>query len=147
MASNYTEHFGLNQWAAEDHVLREEFNADNAKIDAALYARPRMAMGSYVGTGTYGENNPTTLNFDFEPKLVVIRKSIRNASRSGAIFVSGQSSSPGPEYFDDTTDAGYLTVWWDKNTVCWFTNSTTSDMADRQMNKKDATYYYVALGV
>lgn len=36
MASNHTEHFSLNQWQADDQVLRTDFNEDNAKIDAAL---------------------------------------------------------------------------------------------------------------
>ena len=36
MASNYTEHYDLCQWEATDAVQRVEFNADNAKIDAAL---------------------------------------------------------------------------------------------------------------
>ena len=36
MASNQTSNYGLNQWAAEDRVIREEFNTDNTKVDAAL---------------------------------------------------------------------------------------------------------------
>lgn len=36
MASNYTANYGLCQWAPENAFLREEFNQDNAKIDAAL---------------------------------------------------------------------------------------------------------------
>ena len=36
MASNHTEHFSLNQWHADDQVLRTDFNEDNAKIDSAL---------------------------------------------------------------------------------------------------------------
>jgi len=36
MASNYTPNYSLCQWQASDKVLRTEFNADNAKIDAAL---------------------------------------------------------------------------------------------------------------
>lgn len=36
MASNYTENYGLCQWEATDQVLREEFNEDNARIEAAL---------------------------------------------------------------------------------------------------------------
>ena len=36
MASGQTTNFGLNQWAAEDQVLREEFNENNAKVDATL---------------------------------------------------------------------------------------------------------------
>lgn len=38
MASNYTEHFGLCQWEGTDQVLREEFNENNAKVEAALDA-------------------------------------------------------------------------------------------------------------
>ena len=37
MASNYTTNYQLCQWEAEDQVLREEFNGDNSKIDAALH--------------------------------------------------------------------------------------------------------------
>ena len=29
-----TEHLQLNQWAPEDRILRQDFNADNAKLDA-----------------------------------------------------------------------------------------------------------------
>ena len=36
MASGQTEHYGLNQWEAQDQVRREEFNADNLKIDTLL---------------------------------------------------------------------------------------------------------------
>ncbi len=32
----YTEHYQLNQWDAADRVLREDFNRDNAAVDAAL---------------------------------------------------------------------------------------------------------------
>ena len=36
MATNYTEHYELNQWEPTDQVLRTDFNADNAKVDTAL---------------------------------------------------------------------------------------------------------------
>ena len=35
----------------------------------------QIATGSYVGTGTYGNGNPTILNFEFVPKIVMITKS------------------------------------------------------------------------
>ena len=31
-----TDHFQLNQWEKPDRVLMEDFNADNARLDAAL---------------------------------------------------------------------------------------------------------------
>lgn len=33
-----TEKFGLNQWDSADRILREDFNADNAKIEQAMTA-------------------------------------------------------------------------------------------------------------
>ena len=36
MASNYTEQYGLCQWAPEDSFVRAEFNEDRQKIDTAL---------------------------------------------------------------------------------------------------------------
>ena len=36
MATNHTTHYDLNQWQATDQVLRTDFNADNAKLEAAL---------------------------------------------------------------------------------------------------------------
>ena len=38
MSTQKTEYYDLNQWLATDQVLRTDFNADNAKIDAALAA-------------------------------------------------------------------------------------------------------------
>ena len=52
MASGQTEHYGLNQWEAQDQVLREEFNADNLKLDTILAGKGncQWEQGSYVGT-------------------------------------------------------------------------------------------------
>lgn len=36
MPTNFTENYHLSQWEATDPVLREDFNADNLKIDEAL---------------------------------------------------------------------------------------------------------------
>ena len=33
---NYTENYRLNQWDAEDRILREDFNRDNANVDSGL---------------------------------------------------------------------------------------------------------------
>ena len=36
MSTNYTQNYSLCQWEPADKVLREDFNADNAKLDTAL---------------------------------------------------------------------------------------------------------------
>ncbi|MCI8304115.1 MAG: hypothetical protein HFF52_05745 [Lawsonibacter sp.] len=94
MSSKHTPNYNLSQWESEDKVLRTDFNADNAKIDAglraldtgkadkstvtalgsqlaALEARTlRLATGSYTGAGT----NSRTVSFPFPPKFVWIQR-------------------------------------------------------------------------
>lgn len=76
---NYTQNCRLNQWEAADKVQRTDFNADNAKIDAALAAQAQtltaqgvelarkgncqVSMYTYTGTGTYGADAPTVITF------------------------------------------------------------------------------------
>ena len=45
MPSNYTANYQLNQWEPDDAVRRVDFNADNAKIDAAIKAVDRRVDG------------------------------------------------------------------------------------------------------
>lgn len=70
MASSQTEHMQLNQWAAEDPVLREEFNRDNATLDATLTdLATRIAIGNYIGDGT---SETRTISLPFTPQLVLV---------------------------------------------------------------------------
>ena len=41
----FTEHFGLSQWERSDRIQMDDFNADNAKIDAALAAASSGWLG------------------------------------------------------------------------------------------------------
>ena len=101
MASNYTEHYDLCQWEATDQVQRTEFNADNAKIDAALntlagqvaekadgndlaalsetVAEVSAGMGNcdmelltYTGTGAMGQSSPTRITFSVLPDAFLV---------------------------------------------------------------------------
>ena len=101
MASNYTEHYELCQWEATDQVQRTDFNADNAKIDAALdalagqvaekadgndlaalsetVAEVSAGMGNcdmelltYTGTGAMGQSSPTRITFSSLPDAFLV---------------------------------------------------------------------------
>ena len=68
---NQTEHVGLNQWDPTDRILREDFNADNLKIDAALAGKiGKMEVvwncprGSHFGGG-YGLNVFNMSKFEY----------------------------------------------------------------------------------
>lgn len=101
MATNHTEHYELNQWLATDQVLRTDFNADNAKLDAALHALAgqvaektdgedltalsetvaamsagmgncNMELLTYTGTGTMGQSSPTRITFSALPDAFLV---------------------------------------------------------------------------
>lgn len=83
MASNQTSNYGLNQWTEEDRVLREEFNRDNANIDAVISdtasKMPRVVTGSFAGTGE--ENVTLHYSLGSRPKMVIVRTDNQNASK------------------------------------------------------------------
>ena len=79
MSTNKTTHYQLNQWEAEDRVLRTEFNQDNAKLDSALTqaaqeraelqaAIPKIVTGTYTGNGAASR----TITVGFTPKAVLV---------------------------------------------------------------------------
>ena len=97
-----TSHFQLNQYEASDRILHGDFNNDNQKIDAALAAggNCRVAAGSYTGTGTYGQNNPCSLTFDFKPLLVFLDTGVMDPYSSIPVLypaVSGKYHGLFPE--------------------------------------------------
>ena len=88
MPSNQTPNYKLSQWEKSDRIQMEDFNADNAKIDAALKAEAnahtalaaqvaklgncRIWTGSYTGNGICGLNKFTTFTFPKKPLFAVI---------------------------------------------------------------------------
>ena len=103
MSTNHTTNYGLCQWLATDQVQRTDFNADNAKIDAALadLENNKAALTDLeplessiqqitadltkLTFGTYdGDNAETrTINLGFTPLAVLL------FSEHGTAYVSG----------------------------------------------------------
>ena len=57
---------------------QQEYEAAGSTTDVKgnpITIGTQIATGSYVGTGTHGSGNPTILNFEFVPKIVMITKS------------------------------------------------------------------------
>ena len=168
MASNYTEHYRLNQWEAEDAVRRVDFNADNAKIDAAIKAvdqrvdgkadvsalaalgqtvagkgNCRIAAGTYIGTGTYGSLNPNTLDFadtlGKAPELLIVRSP--DGGADALILLQGMTSSF-RTLSTSWSGGGTICAAWTDTGVSWY-NSTNSEL---QYNYQGGKYQYVAIG-
>lgn len=163
MPSNYTDKYQLSQWEKSDKVQMEDFNSDNQKIEDALAAKaeqsqvdelsntvaaalpemPRVAVGTYQGTGKYGADGPASITFPFEPKLVVLM-----GGGSCAVFLAGNKSA---QMLSGEYIARYA-VTWDGATMSWYNTSAlwkyanTSINASHQMNAANATYNYLVIG-
>lgn len=96
---------------------------------------PKVAAGSYVGSGLYGSADSNSLTFDFPPKALFIQI----ADDVRRMFWFGAPSNA----ISTSTNAGTtLTVSVVGDTLTWYSGKNASE----QMNSASKTYYYIALG-
>ena len=99
---NYTQNYQLNQWEASDRVLREDFNRDNRKIDAALTAVPPVKLLDLVTKNPQKQVDISLTEFSPEPyaalKLYICAK-VSNLQVRVNNYTSycGSSSASGAE--------------------------------------------------
>lgn len=106
-------------------------------FDNAVTA-PRIETGSYVGTGTHGTYNKSSLAFDHRPLLVILFGYYTQIF-SGMI-PSGFNAKAPP--FEDGGNQ-YCNYRWNGNVLKWNTNSSGPE---GQNNTTGQTYYYMAIG-
>lgn len=108
----------------------------------------KVAIGSYKGSGTYGDTNPNTLTFGFRPKLLIIQID-GNDMFDGKLLIMLHSGVDGDTLFNVITlkaetysmDWNFIFGSWNDTTVTWYASS-----ADDQLNTKNYTYTYFAIG-
>lgn len=146
---NYTQNLRLPQWEGSDRIHHDDFNEAFGKIDTALAGGVKIATGSYVGTGLVGPGQPTTLSFDFTPKLVAVMTNganfvFKQDVAHWALFVRGVTEYQ-TRYASDNINGRTAHVQWGEHSVSWYLDSSTYYDA-AQLNGSGKTYYYVAIG-
>ena len=96
---------------------------------------PKIAAGSYVGTGTYGQSNPTTLEFDAPPLIVFVV--------GGRSFFAIQGNPTANVIYGGS--GGTLSLIWSGNSLSWYVYAEPD--AYNQLNIEGKAYYYIALWV
>ena len=96
-----TTNYQLNQWAKSDRVMMDDFNADNAKIDAALGAL-QIVTGIYTGSGN-DANCRVDVALGFRPEAVLVMANKFQFSGNGAFFALAVDT-------EDAADNGYLAL-------------------------------------
>lgn len=124
-----TAQFGLNQWEMSDRIQMQDFNRDNAAIEAALGTRNcRFYTASYTGDGEATK----TWTFPAKPVLVVII--------GQSITVLIRDFSIGTTHFGSMTHQ--LQTTWEENSVTW-TNTNNSGVVSA--NGKNDSYGLFAI--
>lgn len=139
---NQTKKYQLNLWDKTDRIQMEDFNADNAKIEAALSSVAEQAAliskrgncalhyGSYVGTGS----GSTVLTFEKTPLfLTIMGTNMWLVAVKGAPYTIAKTAGNGTDKCNAV---------WSGTSV-----SITSEDSDSryQCNNVGETYYVVAL--
>ena len=163
MATSQTTNYQLNQWEPTDHVQRTDFNADNAKIDAALadletgkadgaafntlaatvagHTTQLALKGNcaveyftYTGTGAYGTTSPTRITFSKPPLLFIIL---------GSAGASAFGSKLMDRYMVNSSTVTSGKAAWNGNQV-----SLTNTVHDYlQLNAAGATYHVFGFSI
>ena len=122
---------------------------DNAQSSAD--SKARIQTGSYVGTGTYGVNNPNSLTFDFVPKFVIVvpePESDNTVHTLVGIFIYGAEHTP--YNYDGKKSSGpksNLTVMgWGTNTLKWYNGGDSIRQLNDSPDVYVKKYNYVGLG-
>lgn len=125
----------------------------------ALDKRAKIQIGSYVGTGVAGADNPNVLTFEFEPKMLFV------SLTSGIMFKFNDPGEPGymtlvrgvtraiVERGNRNSSDAHLNIAWNGNTVEWYQdpdNGSSQHYYDpdpiEQFNEAGTTYLYFAIG-
>jgi hypothetical protein len=120
--------------------------ADNAVFNSVS----KIAAGSYTGTGTHGESNPTSLTFDFAPKILFVKQRTTSGWRmelnsmawiNAMLWTHGMTQCE--VYSTAHSRVKIETVTVNGNTISWYDGASAPGC---QLNTSAAIYDYVAFG-
>ena len=134
-----TQNLSLPQWEENDRIHHDDFNEAFQTLDTM----PRIATGSYVGTGEYGEDHPNTLTFDFVPKLVIVSECSNYKYR----MIAHRGVTRHCNHLGNNINYGMVKLTWGGDSLTWYcTSGSSNSPTEGQMNKSGTTYYYLAIG-
>lgn len=141
--ASYTANYQLHQWEPADFFLRTDFNADFAKLDAALAGKAGLAdlaeklgavTGSYTGDGSAGR----TISLGFAPIAVFLRE-----DEDSTAVLAVQNGS----VLDDQGSVVMMTLSSQGFQVTYssFYTGVTTKVRQPYTNRSGVTYRYLAL--
>ena len=164
MSTNRTSNYNLNQWVKSDRVLMSEFNADNAKIDAALKAQDTAIAGKASASALSALQSTVsqhTAALAGKGNCQIYVTSYTGAGECEEANANSLTFPAAPEVvyigkgsswltlrqgdtfaytMGQTGGIGPVTAAWSGKTVRWYSTNVRG-----QMNESGATYKVIAL--
>lgn len=108
----------------------------------------KIATGSYIGTGTYGQSNPNSLTFEFEPKLVIILAGSGDDYFPNRFFWVSGNLYMFSGYSGGSSGNRINRATLSENTLSWYGIEYNGHIVDSvsQGNKTGIKYSYIAIG-
>lgn len=111
-----------------------------------LVDRPKIAIGSYTGTGTHGANSPNTINLGVVPKLVLIMSTTETKFTTGAEGGYANYGIFDPNITQMGALRGSIYVSFSGTTLSWYTDVNSNYFPEtQQLNKSGVVYKWYAL--
>ena len=166
MPSNQTPNYQLNQWERSDKVQMEDFNADNAKIDAALGTLAARVSQKAEQSALQAEVNARTAaitSLSQSRNCRAYHYSYTGTGQSGQNHPSTHTfpSKPLFVYIAGTTGYNILAIQgqastpnsnrtviftWSGNSLTWYEAHSTAGMSpEYQCNSSGKTYQMFAI--
>lgn len=122
----------------------QEYTTGGSITDVFGYDVPicQYETGSYVGTGTYGQSNPTSLTFNFKPKFIIVFSLSETSTYPLGGFPWGYGVPNGFTYLS-TNNVRVVKISWSNNTVSWYNDAGDARV---QLNGLNSNYTYIAIG-
>ena len=93
----YSNNYQLHQWEAGDDFLREDFNQDFQRIDAALGEKSGILFGTYTGDGSEWQD----VNLGYCPKAVAVFPQDQTMVQTDRVSYRGFAGPAGGTRFCD----------------------------------------------
>lgn len=114
-------------------------------LDNAVDA-PKIATGSYVGTGTHGSSNQNTLTFSFAPQFLIVANGTSNVRDFGIIISYTGTAYPIDTGYGHDIFTGTTVTAVGGTTISWYASYNPSNDTRYQANASGVTYKYIAIG-
>lgn len=104
----------------------------------------QIEVGSYVGTGSFGQSSPNRLTFSFKPAMVMIFISNCITISSAPLMLMWDVTAQYSSVSTNPVITNYVS--YQGNTVTWYVQSGDYSRAADQLNQSGETYSYIAVG-